>query len=362
MPAKLGDATLPLVFEEAAVMDAMAGVAAGAEWAAATLDAWAARSAARWAEIASHAPITITMGSRNPAKMANSHSPACVSLSYGVELLTTVCLLRTDLYEANWINDLSVPPVYGRTLWKNPDSTPGSGVAINLSVVGETSSTDSAVHRALSDESRRAIVAELRTAPGDGLDAHELAERVGLHSNTVRFHLAVLADAGLVEGTPAARSTPGRPRIVYTLTRAVGAEARRNDEYRLLASILNGALANNAEAAELARGAGREWGRYLTTGPAPFTRTSDEESVAIVAALLDDQGFEPVADGGTICMRRCPFKDLAESHPEVICAAHRGLIEGALEELQSDLEVAELEIFPTPDVCIVRLGASATSY
>ncbi len=38
-------------------------------------------------------------------------------------------------------------------------------------------------------------------AAREPIDAAELAGRVGLHANTVRFHLGVLAEAGLVEST-----------------------------------------------------------------------------------------------------------------------------------------------------------------
>ena len=68
------------------------------------------------------------------------------------------------------------------------------------------------------------MVEELRAAP-DGRDAQDLAVRLGLHANTVRWHLGVLADAGLVESQPAPRPSPGRPRILYRLT-AKAATAR----------------------------------------------------------------------------------------------------------------------------------------
>ena len=80
----------------------------------------------------------------------------------------------------------------------------------------QTNGTRSRVHRALADERRERIVAELRTAR-DGLDATELAGRIGLHPNTIRFHLGVLLDAGLVSSRPAERASPGRPRILYAL-------------------------------------------------------------------------------------------------------------------------------------------------
>jgi predicted ArsR family transcriptional regulator len=76
-----------------------------------------------------------------------------------------------------------------------------------------------------------------------------------------------------------------------------------------------------------------------------------------VSDLLAGQGFEPAVEGGRICMYRCPFHDLAETNPDIICAVHRGMIDGTLEELGSDLRVAKLDVFPRPDVCIVDLDS-----
>jgi predicted ArsR family transcriptional regulator len=76
--------------------------------------------------------------------------------------------------------------------------------------------------------------------------------------------------------------------------------------------------------------------------------------------LLDEQGFVPDADGTDVRMHRCPFHDLAEQHPDVVCAVHRGLISGALEELGSGLEVRELDVFVEPDLCVARLASRAS--
>jgi predicted ArsR family transcriptional regulator len=75
---------------------------------------------------------------------------------------------------------------------------------------------DRRLHRALGDASRARILAVLHEA-GAPLDARELAERVGLHSNTVRSHLGVLAEVGLVSAKAEERARPGRPRVVYGL-------------------------------------------------------------------------------------------------------------------------------------------------
>jgi predicted ArsR family transcriptional regulator len=201
------------------------------------------------------------------------------------------------------------------------------------------------------DDSRTAIVAELRGGP---LDAAELGRRLGLHANTVRFHLAHLRDAGLVASRPAARETPGRPRILYSLEPSATHDPVQ--ENRLLATVLTGVVAGLEDGAERAEAAGCAWGRYLVKRPSPLARTSDDEAQAEIVELLAGEGFEPESAPGEIRMRRCPFHELAETHPQVVCAAHRGLIAGGLEELGSGLELESIDVFPEPDLCIAHLA------
>jgi len=208
-------------------------------------------------------------------------------------------------------------------------------------------------HRALADESRARIVDELR-AERDGLDAHELGRRLGLHANTVRWHVGVLADAGLVSARRAERATPGRPRTIYSLSPGSGSSGK--DESRLLASVLTSALAEQPDASERSEAAGWSWGRYLAPKRPPIIPPDAEETIGEIVALLDDQGFAPEVADREVLLRRCPYSDLAEQHPEVVCSVHRGLIAGALDELGSDLEV-ELTPFVEPNLCVVRLLA-----
>lgn len=216
--------------------------------------------------------------------------------------------------------------------------------------------SDPELHRALAEPRRRRLVDELEAAP-DGLDAQELARRLELHPNTVRWHLGILGDAGVVESKAAPRSGPGRPRIVYELSAETRAPGR--EEYRLLATILAGTVSGEEGGSGRAEDSGREWGRFLVHRPAPNVRLHDREAVAEVTRMLGEQGFRPDADGTEISMRRCPFHDLAEQHPEVVCAVHRGMISGALEELGSTLRVDALDVFVEPNLCVALLRPAA---
>ncbi|HSC49008.1 MAG TPA: helix-turn-helix domain-containing protein [Gaiellaceae bacterium] len=211
------------------------------------------------------------------------------------------------------------------------------------------------IHRALADEHRARIVDELDAEPA-GIDVHELARRLGLHANTVRWHLGILGDAGLVSSRTRPRTTPGRPRILYTL--ADEPESQERENYRLLATILSGSLSGLADGRTRAVEGGDAWGRYLVRRPPPGTRSSETDLRAVVE-LLEDEGFRPVVGDSEIRMRHCPFRELAESGGEVVCAVHEGLIAGALAELGSTLELERLDPFVEPQLCIARLGPRA---
>lgn len=210
-------------------------------------------------------------------------------------------------------------------------------------------------HRALADPSRARILAELTDA--GRLDARELAERLGLHVNTIRVHLNVLADAGLVESETLRTQGRGRPPIAYHATVEAGDDGGRR--YRLLAEILTALVARfGPEAAQLEE-IGEAWGRYFVEVP-PSARLSDDEAVARVVELLADVGFGPQLArdrrGRKIMMQPCPFLELARSHQDVICPIHLGLIRGALAELGATTRATSLEPFVKPDLCVARLA------
>lgn len=211
---------------------------------------------------------------------------------------------------------------------------------------------DASRHRALAEPSRARILETLAAAE-EPLDASELGEHVGLHPNTVRWHLGVLADAGFVTSSPEPPTRPGRPRVVFT---SAEAPAEGREDYRLLAAILAGSLSGTETGAAAAEQAGAAWGRFLVERPQPFTRLTAGDAADEVVRLLDEHGFEPERENGNVLMHRCPFRDLAEQHGDVVCSVHLGLIRGALAEIGAPVTATRLEPFVEPSLCRARLG------
>ncbi len=190
-----------------------------------------------------------------------------------------------------------------------------------------------------------------------------MARRIGVHPNTVRFHLDALVRQGLVERRLEARSGPGRPRTVHAVRPGMDRAGTR--EYRLLARMLLSHLAAaGPDARESAMETGREWGRFLMDPPPPFQQPTAARSAERLVALLDDLGFAPAAEGhddGTgevptrIRLRHCPFLELAEEYGQLVCPLHLGLMQGALAELKAPLTATGLEPFAEPDSCVAHL-------
>jgi predicted ArsR family transcriptional regulator len=205
-------------------------------------------------------------------------------------------------------------------------------------------------HRALADPSRVRLLERLR-ASEQSLAVDELAAEVGLHQNTVRAHLAVLEETELVVARSEHDGRPGRPRRLFV---AIPEEAE--EEHALLASALASSLEPLPDGVEIATAAGRSWGTVLVERLEPGRRADEDACIARVASLLRRRGFAPEREESELVMHRCPFRELAEHYPRVVCGFHSGLIDGALAELGAPVGLAELEPWVTPTSCVARLG------
>ena len=89
-------------------------------------------------------------------------------------------------------------------------------------------------YAALAVPSRRRLIDILRAADTP-LDAASLAESVGLHLTTTRFHLDVLEQVRLVHRFVDRGGRPGRPRVLYQIVEEVSDESGPDGRYRDLA-------------------------------------------------------------------------------------------------------------------------------
>lgn len=201
---------------------------------------------------------------------------------------------------------------------------------------------------------RDAVLALLREADRP-LSIRDMTERTGLHANTVRFHLATLVEEGHVERAADATGVPGRPRLLYRACRGAGRGPR---SYRLLAGMLTDLVRSLGGDGSVAVEAGRSWGRRLVDGTPPLDAGG---AVGRMNRLLDDIGFQPTVHGdparpgAEIHLHHCPFREVAETGEDVVCALHLGLMQGALQEMRATVTATSLEPFVRPDLCVAQV-------
>lgn len=217
---------------------------------------------------------------------------------------------------------------------------------------------DESVHDEGPGRRRAQVLAALHAASGPQ-PVEDVAAVVGLHPNTARFHLERLVQSGQAEREDEPRTSPGRPRALY---RAKGDAASGQRSYRLLAEILASSLSAEGErASALATETGRRWGRGMVEDAPPARQPDPETATAVLVGVLDRVGFAPeavtVGRRRRVLLHHCPFLEAARRDPDVVCAVHLGLMQGALEEMRAPVVADRLEPWATPDVCVAHLAS-----
>jgi len=177
------------------------------------------------------------------------------------------------------------------------------------------------------------------------LGAAEIAESLGVHPNTVRFHLDGLERDGEIERERSASGRPGRPSVRFRAVAGRGGVRR----YELLAEILLGALGDGEAGRARAHRAGVEWGRRRARDARP------DSAVTGLVGLLAETGFDPVASGPAVELRNCPFRELVDGPRDPVCALHAGMMAGALGEWGETVRLEGLDAAPAPGPCRARL-------
>jgi predicted ArsR family transcriptional regulator len=213
--------------------------------------------------------------------------------------------------------------------------------------------------KALGDNTRYAIYLELARSPLPRATA-EIAESLGLHVNTVRPHLERMREVGLLEVASEARGGVGRPQHRYSIAADAPSLGLEPPPFPVLARMLLRLAASAGIGAEDAADAGREQG---IDDASSFDDGTD--CLEALMAELDRLGFDPevaiaVGEGGgeaaTVAFTHCPFRELAEAHPDLVCSLHRGLVEGFVDRL-GGAEVVEFRSVVHRDPCQVELAS-----
>lgn len=184
--------------------------------------------------------------------------------------------------------------------------------------------------KALADETRFELYRELGASPAPRT-AQELADRLGLHPNTVRLHLERLREAGVVAVEARHRGTVGRPQHRYAL--APGAPGLGFDPpaHVLLAGLLASLAETIGADPDDATAVGRAWGARAAQ------RAPMGPCLTALRLELERLGFEPATTGDEVETARidflhCPFRELAEAYPDLVCNLHRGICEGMVSD------------------------------
>ena len=184
--------------------------------------------------------------------------------------------------------------------------------------------------KALGDNTRYAIYLELARAPAP-LATADIARSLDLHPNTVRPHLERMRELGLLEQRVEGRGGVGRPQHLYSLAPDAPSLGLEPPAFPRLARMLLRVVDASAVAGDDAVEAGREQG-HIDAGRWPRAMRCAEALRAELATLGFDP--EPVVDDDhiTVGFMHCPFRDLAEAHPAMVCGLHRGMVEGFVDE------------------------------
>lgn len=191
--------------------------------------------------------------------------------------------------------------------------------------------------RGLAHASRLRVMDAVLASPGVGLA--ELAERTGLHENTLRDHVRVLEAEGLILASTAHRGTRGRPPTVYHPVR--GEHRSAVAERRIEAAKRHGDLLR----------------RVVPEADAADLEPPAQHQLDALYEHLDDVGLSPEVDERSLAIDLvpCPFHSLVAQNRDVVCHVHEELIRVVLEQAGGPVELDRLLPYVTEHACRVEL-------
>ncbi len=197
-----------------------------------------------------------------------------------------------------------------------------------------------------------ATLRDLRRPAG----TEELAERLALHPNGVRLHLARLREAGLVV-RERSRDAPGRPRDMWQLAAGARPGGEAPTGYADLGRWLARSISPSRRSLRDVEEHGRQIGRELASGSGGAAGPAEASMHAELVSL----GFQPQREAdsaGALTYRlcNCPYRKAVRENQTVVCTLHRGITLGLLDEIAPETELAGF-VPRDPDTagCLIEL-------
>jgi predicted ArsR family transcriptional regulator len=167
-----------------------------------------------------------------------------------------------------------------------------------------------------------------------------VADTLGLHPNTVRPHLERMRDVGLLVVETEVRSGVGRPQHLYSLAEDAPSLGLEPPSHVRLSRMLAATCAVSGAGSEEALVAGYQQGErdaeaYLQS----------PSCLEAIVGELDRLGFDPAVseaddtgDRAVVAFAHCPYRELAEAFPNLVCSLHRGMVEGFAARLGGEID------------------------
>lgn len=216
--------------------------------------------------------------------------------------------------------------------------------------------------KTLGDNTRYAIYLELARASVPKTTA-EISEMLSLHPNTVRPHLERMREVGLLLVEVGGRGELGRPQHRYSVAPDAPSLGLEPPAMPVLARMVLSmakrlqATPGDAEAIGYDEGRSRAVG-YRATPSTLEALVADLDRLGFDPVVSDDPRVNPASDddlAAVVSFANCPFADLAQQHPDLVCSLHRGLVIGFVADM-GDTQIGEFRDITSRTPCRVTVS------
>jgi len=180
----------------------------------------------------------------------------------------------------------------------------------------------------------------------------EIAEEFDIHPNVARLHLSKLEQVHMIQSNLKKTGKGGRPSRLYSLANE---EIQLNfpyRDYKLLATMAMEVVEElGHEGEQILYKTGYKYGQellntHLTSPQSNMTIETKIQKLRYISNIIGIYPeFEYVKHKNTLIfsIHNCPFKELAQKNPDLVCKMHSHLIRGMLNSLFENIELQEGE-------------------